>query len=157
MQTLFAISILCSFVLLLAGVAIGRRIRSSHKRINESPQTHTNFAQHLVSAAEGRNLVPSRIVPSQTVKQVMANKSWNQPPEMIPVKSIPELQAASDQDVSQTAASATRKVPQSSYRGVTERLDWAYFNRNRGDLNDPYQAPRLRANSRDKAPSPKRF
>jgi hypothetical protein len=156
MQTLFAISILCSFLLLLAGVAIGRRIRSSHKRINESPQTHTNFAQHLVSAAEGRNFVPSRIVPSQTVKQIMANKSWNQPPEMITVKQIPELQAAYDQDVSQTA-SATRKVPQSSYRGVTERLDWAYFNKNRGDLNNPYQAPRLRANSCDKAPSPKRF
>jgi len=35
-----------------------------------------------------------------------------------------------------------------------ERLDWAYFNKDLGDLTDPYQTPRIRANSRT---SPRRY
>ena len=78
MQTLAAISILCVFAICLAGVAIVRRVRSSSKRIGTAPHPPADFAQHLVSAIEDRNIDPSRAVPQQTVKQVMAAKSWNQ-------------------------------------------------------------------------------
>ena len=95
MQTLAAISILCFFAICLAAVAIVKRVRSSSKRIGTAPHPPSDFAQHLISALEGsaievsaikgRNIDPSRSVPQQTVKQVMAAKSWNQPQESVTV------------------------------------------------------------------------
>ena len=160
MRILLATSALCLIVLILAGVAVVRDLRSSRKRFRRSPAPSTSFADHLVSAAERRNQTPIRSVPAQTLRQVMANKSWNRPPESMTVRPNPQLpdlerQDAYDRPASETAA--THKAPRSSHRPFAERLDWAYFNKDLGDLTDPYQTSPLRTSSSKKAPSPSRI
>lgn len=86
----------------------------------------------------------------------MAGKSWNQPPELITLRPDPEVNPAPDQPISDPKLGA-RKLPQSSHRIGSERLDWAYFNKDLGDLTDPYEAPRVRVNSRNDASLSKRF
>jgi hypothetical protein len=156
MQTLIAISIFSFLAIFLAGVAIARNIRAARKRITIFPQQHSDFAQHLISATEGKNLSRSRAVPEQTLQQVMSNKSWNQPHETMALRPTAKLQTSYDRNIHQTT---TRKpeAAQSSQRAVSKRLDLPNFD---GDLRDqiyPYQTSRLQAISRDKAPSPKRF
>jgi hypothetical protein len=63
-------------------------------------------------------------------------------------------------DVNEPIDGATeikRKGPQASHRGTSERIDWAYFNKDLGDLTDPYETRRIRANSGNKATAPKRY
>jgi len=86
----------------------------------------------------------------------MASKSWNQPPDLITLRPDPESQRVPDEPAIDPEFGA-RKLPQSSYRIGSERLDWAYFNKDLGDLTDPYEIPRLRANSRDNPTSSRRF
>jgi hypothetical protein len=159
MQILFAISILCSAALVWAGVAIARHIhkgRATHTSTSVAP---SDFAQHLFRAAaissddEGERFHIHRTVPHQTLQEITAKKRWNQPPESVTVHPSPELRA----DLNLNAAEplkGKRKSPQASHQGGVERLDWAYFNKDMGDLTDPYQTPRIRANSRT---SPKRL
>jgi hypothetical protein len=159
MHTLFAISVLSLFVLLMAGVAIARHIRIG--RSVSSPQREREFADHLFAAAKGRSVSETvvrraRSVPAQTIKEIMAGKSWNQPPEIVTLRPDPEAHKAYDQTLSEPVQ-GQRKSPQPAHRRDGERLDWGYFNKDLGDLTDPYQTPRLRANSRDRATSPKRL
>ena len=160
MRILLATSVLCLAVLILAGVAVVRDIRSSRKRCRRSPAPSASFADHLVSAAERRKQTPFRSVPAQTLRQVMANKSWNRPPESLTVRPNPQLPDPEHQDAHDRLASdtaATRKAPRSSHRPFAERLDWTCFNKNLGDLTDPYQTSPLRTGSSQKAPSPSRI
>jgi hypothetical protein len=155
MQILFAISILCFVALIVAAIALTRHIRAGHKRSSTPPDRPT-FAQHLFSAHEDPAPRRNRTVPVQTLREIIRNKSWNQPPDMITLHPGEEYHHASSQTKS-GEREADRKAPRSSQNGGGERLDWAYFNKDLGDLSDPYQAPRLRANSRSNATSPKRF
>jgi hypothetical protein len=50
-----------------------------------------------------------------------------------------------------------RKPPQPARHGAMALLDPVYFNKDAGDLTDPYQPPRVRANDGNKAISPKRY
>ena len=52
--------------------------------------------------------------------------------------------------------STARKSPQPARYGPMELLDSAYFNKDMGDLTDPYQPPRLRANDRSQPGPTKR-
>ena len=80
MYILLAISIFCFFALLLATLAITRRLRS--RRILAAPQP--DFAQHLFAAAEVQDSRTPRTLPQQNVKDVVATTSWNSALEPTP-------------------------------------------------------------------------
>jgi uncharacterized membrane protein YccC len=161
MYILFAISAFCFFALLLAAVAIARHVRSSREASGKQPHSQRDFAEHLFAAASDQNSRIPRPQPQQTVKQVLAKKSWNQQrPEVVTIRPDPEAQLAFDQKAIESVAGRmepSRKPPQSAHQKEWRRLDWAYFNKDLGDLSDPYQTPRLRANSSDKTTSSERF
>lgn len=150
MQILFAISIVCFIALVWAGVAIARHIAAGHKGDRTPMQSQGDFAHHLFAAAENRETRRPRTVHPQTVRDVAARKGWNSSPGSIEIHPTHEQSAG-------TSLQGRRKSPQTSHHGATERLDWAYFNKDAGDLTDPYQTRRFRANSGARATSPKRY
>jgi hypothetical protein len=160
MYILFAISALCFLALLLAAIAIARHVRSDREAGGSPHHSQRDFAQHLVAAASDQNSRIPRNAPQQTVKQVLARKSWNQPrPEVVMIEPDPEAQLAFEQKAIEPLTGrigTSRKPPQSAHQRGLKRLDWAYFNKDLGDLSDPYQTPRLRANSGDRSTSPER-
>jgi hypothetical protein len=81
MHILFAISTLCFFALVLMAIAIARRV---HTRRTSTPPQH-DFVQHLFAAVEDRNSRVPHPIPQQTVRDILAKKSWNQSSEMITV------------------------------------------------------------------------
>jgi hypothetical protein len=148
MQMLFAISIICFLVAVWAGVAVVRRIRI---RTNQQPDRTSssrriNFSQHLYSAVEDQNSIEPRKVPHQTLRDITAKKDWNQSPDAVTAGSKHQMQTDPQQSVSELVE---RKPPQSSYRAGSERLDWAYFNKDLSDLSDLKRTSRLRANTRN--------
>ena len=149
MQMLFAIAILCFVALVWAGIALARHIRvSRHPDRSTSFVPRIDFAQHLFNAIEDERLLQPRKVHSQTLQDITAKKSWNQPPEGVAVRPSQELRS----ELSPSAAEqlqVKRKPPQTSHRVGSERLDWAYFNKDLGNLTDPYQTPSLRVNARN--------
>jgi hypothetical protein len=84
------------------------------------------------------------------MRDVTARKGWNAPPASIEIHPTYEQGSAA-------SVQGQRKSPQTSRHGDTERLDWAYFNKDAGDLTDPYQTRRFGGNSGAKATSPKRY
>jgi hypothetical protein len=161
MYILFAISALCFLALLLAAIAIARHVHFSRGASAEPPHSQRDFAGHLFAAASDQNSRIPRTAPQQTVKDVLAKKSWNQHrPEVVMIRPDHEAQLAYEQRARETFAGrieSSRKPPQSAHQRGWQRLDWAYFNKDLGDLSDPYQTPRLRANSGDKSTPPERF
>jgi hypothetical protein len=153
MQTLFAISIVSFLAIVWAGIAVARHIRARRELDRASSPRRIDFAQHLVSAVEDESPVEPRRVPYQTLRDITARKSWNQPPEGVTVPPSREVRSELRQSVPEQLP-AKRKPPQTAHRAASERLDWAYFNKDMGDLTDRYQTPGLRANARN---SPKRF
>ncbi len=148
MQILFAISTLCFLALVWAVVAIIRHVRATNRLDATSPAGQDNFAQHLLKASADNDLPRPRNVLSQNIREITARKSWNQPPEIITVRPSSEPRAETEQ-MTADPLQGMRKSPQTSHQSGMERLDWAYFNKDFGDLTDPYQTPRrIRANSR---------
>jgi hypothetical protein len=149
MQILFIISIVCFVALVWAGVAIARHIAAGPKGTMKPLQR--DFAHHLFAATENRETRRPRAVPPQTMRDVAARKSWNSSsPASIEIHPTDEQSAA-------PSVQGRRKSSKTSHHGTPERLDWAYFNKDAGDLTDPYQTRRFRANSGASATSPKRY
>jgi hypothetical protein len=75
MYILFAISLLCFFVLALTAITIARHLRSSRT----STYRQRDFAQHLFAAADqdSRRLRPFT---QQSVKEVLARMRYQTPP-----------------------------------------------------------------------------
>jgi hypothetical protein len=149
MQMLLAISIVCFIALVWAGIALARHIRASRQPDrNTSFVPRIDFAQHLFSAIEDESSLQPRKVPTQTLQDITAKKSWNQPPEGVAVRPSHELRS----ELPPSAAEQLQvkcKPPQTSHRVGSERLDWAYFNKDLGDLTGPYQTPSRRVNARN--------
>jgi hypothetical protein len=150
MQFLFAISIVCFIALLWAGVAIARNIAAGRKCRRTRMQSQGDFAHHLLAATENRETRRPRTVHPQTVRDVAARKGWNSPPASIEIHPTHEQSTAA-------SLQGRRKSPQTSHHSATERLDWAYFNKDAGDLTDPYQTRRFRTDSGARAISPKHY
>ncbi|MEO6806507.1 MAG: hypothetical protein ABI286_04545 [Edaphobacter sp.] len=76
MYILFAISLLCLFVLTVTAIAVTRRVRSCKK--TDHPQH--DFAEYLFAAAKDQRLhrdsLTPRIFPQQNVKDLAAGKTW---------------------------------------------------------------------------------
>lgn len=149
MQILFVLSIASLLILVWVGIALAR-----HLRANRQPSTtlsllqRDDFAQHLFEAAEVENSPEPRKVPYQTVQDIAAKKSWNQAPGAVTIPPTQELRSDSPQPADEPHP-PNRKPPQTSRRVGSERLDWAYFNKNRGELTAPYQTQGIQANSRN--------
>jgi hypothetical protein len=160
MYILYAISAFCFLALLLAAIAIARHVRSNRETGGNPLHSQHDFEQHLVTATKDQNSRIPRNAPQQTVKDVLAKKSWNQRrPEVVTIRPDPDAQLAFEQRAVESFAGrieSSRKPPQSAHQREWKRIDWAYFNKDLGDLSDPYQAPRFQANSGDRSISPKR-
>ncbi|CAN5469319.1 hypothetical protein BH10ACI4_BH10ACI4_25290 [soil metagenome] len=179
MQTLFAISVLCFLGILWAVLAFARHIKATQMhavyrspsilqlQTTVEPVLLSDFRQHFLAAAEAAPVRPTMLhgtLPQpvtafaprsrgndlhQSVHEIAANKQWTLPvhPLRLPLRRVGRGQQ-SDAAISLLAE---RKPPQPASRhGVVQRIDPAYFNKDLGDLTDPYQPPRLRANSQNR-------
>jgi hypothetical protein len=150
MQILFAISVLCFAGILWAAIALARRIKASQLRdlsdLSIVP-SQPDFKQHLFASSETvTTFNPIRTRPTsihQSVSDITANKQWTLRPQPIRI----HRPATRPVEPARTAPPA-RKSPQPARHGPMELLDRAYFNKDMGDLTDPYQPPPLRANGR---------
>lgn len=152
MQILFAISIVCFIALVWAGIAIARHVVTGNKggSASAAKESRGDFAHYLFAAKENGETRHPRAVRPQTMRDVAAKKGWNSAPASIEIHPVHEENASS-------SVQGQRKPPQTSHNDTPERLDWAYFNKDAGDLTDPYQTTRFRANSGTRATSSKRY
>jgi hypothetical protein len=150
MQILFLVSILCFLVLVWAGISMARHIHTGQKTDRVPAEVPATFAQHLLAAAEERSLRSGHPVHQQTIRELSARKNWNTPHQAV------LIQPAHESDTS-SPINGRRKGPKASHHGTAERLDWEFFNKDAGDLSDPYQPRRLQAASGANATSQKRF
>jgi hypothetical protein len=148
MQILFAISVLCFFALVWAGFGIVRHIRANHKSRRTSDALHPDFSQHLFAAVQSEEMHAPPPFRQQTLREIIAGKSWNQPPASVTVRPAQDRPDAEQMD-------GKRKAAQAVHHAASERIDWAYFNSDAGDLSDPYPRGRIRANY--KTTSPRRY
>ena len=159
-QILVAISIVCIFALVWVTLAIARHISASRhiegwhsddlpsivphiipvQQTQATQQTAPVFQRELIAATQVAVQV-RRSELHQSVHEISANKSWTMP--LKPLKH----RLLTREPVFRTAmttgeADASSKLPQASRRGQLQRLDPAYFNKDYGDLTDPYELPR---------------
>jgi hypothetical protein len=157
MQILFVISVLCFVGILCAAIALARHIRSSRLRPDSDLSivpSQSDFKQHLFSASEDSSTHAAITRPNpihQSVSDITANKQWTLPPQPARMR-----RPTSPPEQPVRIAPAARKSPQPARYGPMELLDSAYFNKDMGDLTDPYQPPRLRANDRSQPGPTKR-
>jgi len=144
MQILFAISIVIFLILTLTGIVIARRIRAGHRRGKASAH-QSDFSEHLLRAVENQDARLLQSVRLQSVKEIAANKTWNAPSKLV------EIPPAAG-----NASFGMRKGPLSAHPLVGERLEWAYFNKDYGDLTDPHPSRPVRARSGVKSTSNRR-
>lgn len=130
-QILFAISVTCLLVLIGAAVAIVRYIRTSHEKNRTPAPPEPSFSQHFNAATQYGAVRTPRLVPHQTLQAITAKKGWNKPSQVVEIHPAPP---------EKNPPLGARKGPQPA-RAVpvgSERVDWAHFNKDFGDLTDPY-------------------
>lgn len=158
MLILYAISILTFFAVLWAALAFARHIKSKSYSKSEQQKLsivprQTEFRQHLYSAAVTETPQIRHNDLHQSVRDITANKSWNMPPKSTQAKrsvvQLPRIGSPSRQ--------STRKPPQAARHGAMAFIDPAYFNKDSGDLTDPYQPPRIRSNEARETISSRRY
>ena len=166
MQILFAISMLSFVAALWAAIAFARHIKVKASRIEDTsvaPQQPT-FKHHLLSIREPvfqPEATPPRVRQTplnQSVHDITANKQWSLPPQPnrlqrlpLPLPRAKAADSASATPSSTTPSTSNRKPPQPSRNGRLTLLDPAYFNKDMGDLTDPYEPPKVRSNDRSRS------
>jgi hypothetical protein len=130
-QILFAISFACLLVLTGAAVAIVRHVRTSHRKNRIPAPPGPSFSQHFNAATQYGAVRSPRLVPHQTVQAITAKKGWNKPSQIVEIHPAPA--EANPTLGARKAPQPARAVPAGS-----ERVDWAHFNKDFGDLTDPY-------------------
>jgi hypothetical protein len=146
MQILFAISIFSFLVLVIAGIAIVRHIRESHTKVKNSPGMQHDFSQHFLHAVSDPALQAPQMYRQQSVQEITAKKLRDAHSKLVEISPTGERRPVFER----------RKPPQATRPGVEERLDWAYFNKDYGDLRDPYPSRRFRARPDAKSTSNRR-
>lgn len=146
MQILFAISIFSFLVLIVAGVAIVQHIREGYKGNAIPSDSRHDFSYHFLRAVDDADLQPPQMYRQQSVHEIAAKKLWNSPSAVVEISPSGEPRSLPGR----------RKAPQTERSGVEGRLDWAYFNKDYGDLRDPYQSRRFRVRPGAKSTSNRR-
>ncbi len=167
LQILLAITIICVLALIWVTLAIARHISASrnagrwnsddipsivpHSNLYQAPQPKAierrlpEFKQELITASKIEVRVWQREV-HQSVQEISANKSWTMPPRPLKPRLLTREQVfQSIMTGGQTETNS--KPPQASRRGLMQRLEKAYFNKDAGDLTDPYELPRTGTNA----------
>ena len=125
MQILFAISMLCFFALLGAILALIKRAM---------------LVQRLLARG-----FPVASTEAMALKPATRSHSHQDVHNMAPHKH-PDWRFMVNADRADTSSrslpTSLRKSPQSTSFGTRNRLDWAYFNKDLGDLSDPYEPQR---------------
>lgn len=154
MQILLAISILCFVALVCAGAAVMGHSNSGHKNVIQTASLDLrglskkrDFSHHLLAAVEDKDRILTRSIPRQTVQDIAARKSWNQLSDIATVRPSATIRSTTDIHLDDGVLERRRSTL-SAYGGRVERLNWAYFNKDIGDLIDPYETLRVRVNSR---------
>ncbi len=140
MVILFAISMISFLALFAALIAALKYVQRTAVEVSSSPSprrvgTLYSFPETPPPSAR------SNLSPHQTVADISPRKTpdWGfmaPPSRMHRPWRPPVLTAAPPPQTS------GRKGPQYSHFGRGQRLDWAYFNKDLGDLSDPYEAAR---------------
>ena len=130
-QILFAISVTCLLVLVGAAFAIVRHVCFSHQNNRTPAPPEPSFGQHFNAESQYDSVSTPRLVPHQTLQAITAKKGWNKPSQVV------EIHPASPESNPTLGA---RKAPQPArpVSASSERVDWAHFNKDFGDLTDPY-------------------
>ncbi len=140
MVILFAISMASFFALFAAAIAALRHVQRTAVEVAaplpRRAATLYTFPDHSTPPQSERSITP----PHQTVADISPRKTpdWGfmAPPSRTHRPWRPPVPTAA----AATPARLARKGPHNSHFGRGERLDWAYFNKDLGDLRDPYQA-----------------
>jgi hypothetical protein len=167
MRLFFAISLVCFCALFWAVLAVARHLRTKREpasrprpqkpmmEIFESGEVRSPRASSLV-----RNLVQDvaqeRLqTPQQSREDVFTVRNSRSPREVAPNSpprepaSVPRpmiLKSAAPVRPPQTIFVERRKAPQSVRpAGIEHRADWALYNKDLGDLTDPYTQQPLRS------------
>lgn len=167
MQVLLAISIICVFALIWVTLAIAKHIGASRTvdrwNSDDMPsivphidayhvskptaweQRPPKVKQELIAATQ----VDVRIRQSevhQSARDISANKSWTMPAKPLSSRLLTREQVFQSR-ITGAQTETSRKPPQPLRRGLVHRLDPAYFNKDAGDLTDPYELPRTGTNA----------
>jgi hypothetical protein len=147
---LFIISVACFVALVGGAIAMVRHVKTGHSKARTAAPPEPSFSQHLYAAAEYGSTRAPRQIRHQTVQGITAKKAWNAPSQSIEIHPAGEEQPVAGR----------RKSPQSvqvraEFAG--ERVDWAHFNKDYGDLTDPHPSRPIRAASGGRTASRKHF
>jgi hypothetical protein len=172
MRVLFAISILCLCALLWAAVSIARHILATKRRRRRSLRPQESFTEVLFDEKRQQIRDHSAIASAQTLPRTTSAPLPPAPRSIAPAPSVPVTAITgaaipgadfarrtppppenttrpveTPQPIAETPAA--KKAPQPvMFSREHQRLDWDYFNKDLGDLSDPYQ-PRTGSDSRD--------
>lgn len=158
MRILFAISLVAFVALLWASISAAQHIRRARRRrnlaqvfdpavINSNAPVSESWpapaaAPPVASAALQQTSAEPRFPLSS--QRIRTGESSATQPIATPVQPPP----APDQSNTPTATSPS--VPPSTVSPPQPRPDWAYFNKDMGDLSDPTPSPRFKDRSRQR-------
>ena len=138
MVILFAISMISFFALFAASVAALKHVQRTAVEVSVPRRAAT-----LGRFPDLR--IPSQSNPVASPHQTVADISPRKAPDwrfMAPSSRTYRPWRPPVSTAAATPARLRRKGPHNSHFGRGERLDWAYFNKDLGDLRDPYEAAR---------------
>ena len=141
MRTLFAISIIALIALLWAAVSTARHVRQARRRNNQGTHLPPQPAQDT-------EFEDSAIESSDVVTQVLATTAAAPPDGALAGSSESSAKRKPEEPAARRPLAVSPPAP--SGRRKLGRPDWAYFNKDMGDLTDP--APRS-AKERDRPSS----
>jgi hypothetical protein len=177
MQILFAISVLSFIGIVLAALAFARHIKAGQLRNRTDSLSivpaRPDFKHHLLHApvsnasvdftpriksAPNRTAFIPEITPvlrsrgvelRQSAKDITAKKQWSMPPQSARPQRRTLLSRTLHPEPTQSLPIlALRRPPLPARHDTMERLDPTYFNKDLGDLTDPYQSSPVRVNER---------
>jgi len=148
---LFAISVVCFVTLVGATISMVRHVKTGHSQDRIAAPPEPSFSQHIYAAAEYGSIRAPRQIRHQTVQGITAKKAWNVPSQSIEIHPAGEEQPVAGKRKSPQSVQAQR----AEFAG--ERMDWAHFNKDYGDLTDPHPSRPTRAASGSRTASRKHF
>lgn len=155
MRTLFVISMLCFSALLLAVLALVRKVyqaqyllrqrdrnRDARLRTSQGPEI---FGRRSYDEEEVEHTIAGRVAFAGPTLRPAPQQSVG---DLAPAKSpdwrfMVHADGANHHEGASSFNPERPKPPQPTHFGGRERLDWAYFNKDLGDLSDPYEPPRF--------------
>ena len=164
MQILFAISVLCFLAVVWAAIAFARHIKAGALQNVPTVAKENYFREHLRGVAEPasqpsfsnieRHFEPEplplrtrQFTLHQSAHEISIHKQWTMPSRSTRTRRL-EVNSAAPGKLNLTSNTALRKPPQAARHGNMELLDPTYFNKDLGDLRDPFGPSRFSMNER---------